>query len=576
MLAELKTMFWLQWKLTAAMFRSTRLSVRLRVFGLILQLIFFIFTIPFFIASGVGLALALMFLSPRAAYELAMIVNAFMFVIWLFLPASYNSEIMERFEMTRLFPHPVSFGGILVGSTLMSLLTMTGLWTVPIILGEMAGLAWHAPLASPLIVGGALLAFVALTLAGRLMDDVFDLVSGDRRLRAIMIGVLTVPFMLCGFSNFFIQGLTHNYEKMPAFLQQPYFEKFALSFVAFDHIQSFSGLRRAFSGVFESLAASRLLAWLPGNWGTAAMGLAANGKWLPALGFLVLAALFVAFMLWVHAAVTRRLMGGAVVALGAESVRSGLWQHSLPGSPVFWALFRKDWLNLQRNPVPRWLIFPALLTTAGVMFSMWGIGQSELPAFGQNIAHIAALAFSLTIISLITGVSLTGNYYGTIDREGFATLALAPMDARFMLLSSNVIVWLYTGLQIALPIVGIALATRSWEVVPVGLILGTCLQVGGAPAYNLAAIIGPYRAQLTFTGNNQQGNLWGMLAWLVSAPPVLALVGLPYVYWKPALLITLPLCILYSVGLYALTLKPLARLVQARSHAIFAAVLDEA
>ncbi len=55
-----------------------------------------------------------------------------------------------------------------------------------------------------------------------------------------------------------------------------------------------------------------------------------------------------------------------------------------------------------------------------------------------------------------------------------------------------------------------------------------------------------------------------------------AAVGLPYLFWKPALLFTLPVCILYSVGLYALTLKPLARLLQMRFHAILAAVATEA
>ncbi|MFZ6029429.1 MAG: hypothetical protein ACOYYS_17085 [Chloroflexota bacterium] len=576
MLAELKTLFWLQWKLTVAMFRSTRLSVRWRMVGLLLQLFVFLFTIPMFIGMGTGLALVLMLLSPRAAYELVMLVNAMMFVFWLLLPASYSSSVMERFEVTRLFAHPVSFGGIVVGGTVMSLLTMTGLWTIPIILAEVIGLAWHAPLALPLILAGALSAFVALTLAGRLMDDLFDLVAGDRRLRAILLGVLTLPFMLCGFSNFFIQRLTENYEKMPDFLQQPYFEAFIRSFDAFEGVKNFGDLRAAFSGVLESLAASRLLAWLPGNWGTAAMGLATQGEWLPAMGFLLISLLFLALMLGAHAAVTRRLMAGAAVTLGAESVRSRFWQHTLPGSPVFWALFRKDWLNLLRNPLPRWLIIPSLLASVGAMFGIWGAGRSDVPETGQSILHVAALVLALTILSMITNLSLTANYYGVVDREGFATLAQAPVDGRFILLSSNLAVWVYAGLQVIILVIGVALAARSWEVLPVGLILGVCLQIGGAPAYNLAAMLGPYRAQLTFTKTDQQGNLWGFLAWIISAPPVLALVGLPYIFWKPALLVTLPLCLLYSIGLYALTLKPLARLAQSRAHAIFAAVLAEA
>ena len=101
------------------------------------------------------------------------------------------------------------------------------------------------------------------------------------------------------------------------------------------------------------------------------------------------------------------------------------------------------------------------------------------------------------------------------------------------------------------------------------------MQVGGAPAYNLAAIVGPYRTQLKFSGGRQQGNLWGMLAWALSAPPILALIVLPYIFWRPALVVTLPLGIVYSVGLYLLTLKPLARFLQRREHAVLEAVTRE-
>jgi hypothetical protein len=112
-------------------------------------------------------------------------------------------------------------------------------------------------------------------------------------------------------------------------------------------------------------------------------------------------------------------------------------------------------------------------------------------------------------------------------------------------------------------------------VLPLGLYLGLCLQVGGAPAYNLAAIIGPYRTQLKFSGGRQRGNLWGMLAWLISATPVLALIALPYIFWKPGLVLTLPLGAVYCLGLYALTLKPLAKLLQRREYTILQAVTAE-
>ena len=121
-------------------------------------------------------------------------------------------------------------------------------------------------------------------------------------------------------------------------------------------------------------------------------------------------------------------------------------------------------------------------------------------------------------------------------------------------------------------LLGLALLTKLWTVLPLGLYLALCMQIGGAPAYNLAAIIGPYRTQLKFTRGRQHGNLWGMLSWFISAPPVLALIVLPYIFWRPGLALTLPLGAVYSVGLYALTLKPLARLLQRREYDILEAV----
>jgi hypothetical protein len=119
----------------------------------------------------------------------------------------------------------------------------------------------------------------------------------------------------------------------------------------------------------------------------------------------------------------------------------------------------------------------------------------------------------------------------------------------------------------------LAIFTGAWIMLPLGLCLGLCLQIGSTPAYNLAAIIGPYRTQLKYSrGTRQRGNAWGMLAWVVSAPPVLALIILPYIFWKPGLFITIPAAIVYSVGLYAATLKPLAKLFQRREHAILEAV----
>jgi hypothetical protein len=240
-----------------------------------------------------------------------------------------------------------------------------------------------------------------------------------------------------------------------------------------------------------------------------------------------------------------------------------------------WALFRKDWIYLWRSPLPRQLLFAALIVVLAIVFPMQPVAQSDLPPAALEALPLIAAAFAITIAGMATNMTLAANYFGAVDREGFATLATLPQDRRYTILAANLALLVFTGVQFVVISLGIALVTGFWPVLPLGLYLGLCLQVGGSPAYNLAAIIGPYRAHIQFGGSQRQGNLWGMLAWFISAPPVLALIVLPYVLWKPGLLLTLPLGAVYSLGLYVLTLKPLARLLQRREHVILKVVASE-
>lgn len=549
MWTELKTLLWLQWKLTRAMFRSRRLSDRLRVLGLLARIATFAFTLPMFVIMGGGLAVGLILLSSAAAFELVMVVNVGLFFIWLLLPASANSQITERFEMARLFPHPISFRSIVVGSTLIAMLTMTGLWTVPLLLGEIVGLTFHQPLAFPLIVVGALPAFALLVLSGRIMDDLFDLVAGDRRLRALALTLLSLPFMSCWLLQVF---------QYTGFSGSPVFEQ----------LSQVDGPIE----LLEMVQLSRFLIWLPPAWPAAGMGLALRGQWGLALLMVVISVGFVALLLRVHAGITRRLMQGAALSVGVQRVRSRRWRLRLPGPPAFWALFRKDWLYLWRSPVPRRLIFSSVMMVVAMVFPLRSISQeSDAPAFMREAAPVMAAGFVLTMSGMAINLGLTANYFGAIDREGFGTLALSPLDRRYALLSANLAALLYAGAQVLLISLVIALLTGSWITLPVSVCLGLCMQIGGMPAYNMAAIIGPYRAHLKFQGR-QRGNAWGMLAWVVAALPALLLIGLPYVLWKPALVLTLPLAVIYAVGFYAVTLKPLAQMLRRREYDILEAV----
>mgnify|MGYP000151672920 CR=1 FL=1 len=574
---DLKNLLWLQGRLTVAMFRTRRASERLHVAGVILRMVGFLFALPFFVGMGAGIALlSILLFTPQATYEFLMLVNNGLFFIWLVLPASYSSQIMERFEMSRLFAYPIRFRSIVVGSTLISLLTMTGVWSILILGGEIVGLAWHQPLALPLILLGTLPTFAVLVLTGRIMEDLFDLVAGDRRLRTLVITVMMLPFMLLGFGQSIIQMLIQNYENIP-FLQKLPIQGLIAQLSTAQNPSQF----------LEILRPSRVLTWLPAGWATAGMASASAGAWGRSVLFLALSLAAVGLLLWLHAGITRKLMQGAAVGLGAERVRTREGRFSerftgrLPGPPTFWALMRKDWLYLWRSPSTRRMVFAGLMAILPAVFILWQPGMQDtdfqaVVADFQTVAPLIAGLFIIGMMSMMINMSITSNYFGIIDREGFGALALSPVDRRQVILSANAIALVVAAALYTLVLVLLGVFTRAWIVVPLGLCLGLCMQISGSPLYTLAAIIGPYRMQLQYTaGTRQRGNLWGMLAWFISGIPMALLLVLPYILWKPALFVTIPLAFLYSVGLYTLTLKPLAKLLQSREHAILEAVITE-
>ncbi len=560
---ELKTLFWLQWKLTLSMFRSRKADDWARILRIGLQLLQALIAFPVFIGFGIGVAIGLAFLTPRAAFEMVVLINTLLAFFWLLMPSMYSSQVMERFEMSRLFAYPISFRGIVIGSTLVAMGNLTGLWTLPILAGEIVGLAWHAPLMLPLIALGAIPVFALLVLAGRMMDDLFDLVASDRRLRALTLTLLSLPFMLIWIGQYYVQYATDNFERLPAFLEN--------TFIA-EELTALEGA--SFSQALEMLRPSRFLLWLPPGWVTAGMGMPIIGNAGQGLLFLALSVLAVGALLWLHAGVTRRLMAGAALRLGAEKIRARRGRFDwMPGPPAFRALFAKDWTYLRRSPMPRRMVFAAVIITLGMSLSFAGLPGDQLPEQLTDLPFVFGVGL-LMFLLMPMNMAMTANYFGAIDREGFGSLVTSVLDWRYVLLAANLAMACFSLLSIGLVTFVVTYTSKNWLMLPLTLYVGLMLQISSLPVYTLAAIIGPYRTELKHS-NQRGGNLWGMLAWIVGTPPVGVLVLLPYFLWRPGLWLTLPLSLVYSVGLYVLTLKPLASLTQRRAHVILEKVTTD-
>jgi hypothetical protein len=565
---DLRTLFWLQWKLTRSMFRTRRVEDKLQAVRLLSRIAMLVLLLPLFLLMGLALAVGLAMLSPAAASELAMIANVLLFAVWLLLPASYNSQLVERFEMSRLFAHPIEFRTIVLGTTLVSLLTMTGLWTVPLLVGEIAGLAWHRPLAFPMIALGALPVFTVLVLTGRIMEDLFDLVAGDRRLRALALALLSLPFLFCWLGQMVVQQATERPDQLPPFLQLPELDELA----RLEDAKTPAEFVDRIGILLEAVRPSRLLVWTPPGWATATMTAALDGGWWRGAALFLASAGTVGLLLVIHATVTRRLMAGAALRTGPERIRQRHLGLRLPGPAALWALFRKDWRYLWRSPGPRRVLFSSLMMVVAVVLPLRRFREQDVAEGFRDLVPLLAFLLAATLNSMSTNIALTANYFGTFDRDGYSSVALSPVDRRHVLVSANLSILAFVLAQDVVLALAVAALSGQWAVLPLGMFFGLCVQVSIFPVCSLVAILAPYRTQLKFTSGHRRGNPWGLVAWVVSALPVLAMVVVPYLLWQPGWAITLPLAALYSGLAYALTLRPLSGLLVRHEHTVLEAV----
>ena len=218
-------------------------------------------------------------------------------------------------------------------------------------------------------------------------------------------------------------------------------------------------------------------------------------------------------MLWVHSTITQRLMAGAAIRMGEERVRHRQFRVRLPGPPALWVLFHKDWLYLTRSPVTRRILFatPIAIIAAGV--GIWQVSNVVEPSSPmRHLIPIVGAGFLLIITNLATA-NYTSNYFGSVDREGFASLMVSSVDRRYIWLSANLMTFVLAMLQSIVLLIIVAIVGRSWLVLPWGIIFAICLHIATAPAYNVTSILAPYRARMDFT--NQGGNIWIMFAWII-------------------------------------------------------------
>jgi len=559
--ADLRNLFWLQWRLTLGSFRSRRARHRLRAVAQVLQAARYVFTFPVFAALGVAAAVGLALLSTEAAFAAAVAINLGLAFLWLLSPLFEESRVIERFDLTRLVQYPLSAHTLALGSASASAISLIGLATVPIMLGQWVGLALHNLLGLPLIGIGAACSLSMLVLVGRVVSDLFDVATHSRRWRGVLVTLLSLPLI----------GLWLVQAFLPALGQQVLHK-----IVAADRLAALSEAEGP-SAFLEALRLVRLAGLIPVSWPAVVMGRAAQGAWPDALLFALLSMGAIGALYFAHLALTQRIMRGELLRARASRVRSATWDTPLPLPHDLATLLRKDWLYLWRSPFTRRFLIITPVMSLLMAFLFLGVLQAEQGLGAEGMREGLVLAFGLgwpAFVGMILNVSLTANYFGAADREGLGTLLNSGVDRRYVLLSAALVSGALTVTLSLVPLAASVPLGLPWTVVPFGLCAGVCMQLVGTPALLLASIVGPYRAEWRIA-SQASGNLWGLVAWLASIIPIATLVIPAWLLARPALWVVMPTALVLGAAATALSLKPLARLFLRREHDVLEAVTRE-
>lgn len=472
---EIKNLLWLQWRLTVASFRSGQKQDVLRILGYVLMALLLI---PALIIFNALLVWIYRSLAPWPASEVVAIIMSFIILSWLLTPAS-NTQVVEPFSLPKLFSFPVSLNGLVLGSLVVNFFSVGFLASLPFVIAVMAGSIRSIPGILPTVMS-AMLFLAALLILKSLIDDVFDLIAEDRRLRAIAIFLALVPVL------FIVGGQLYFQSRfiIPGAMDAADFEGFLSGVTGGD-----------LNALIWNLRPSRFLIWQPGGWLGRATGAASVGRYDQWAAWTALLLAFVILGYLAHRSLLSKLYFGELVRVQSSGrADAGRLRSAGPRLPfvrsessqALWAFLAADWRGFKRNPYTiRMAIGPVILGIMAVFFS------SVMPGPAAGIA--ALLGF--TAVTTVT-LSYGHNVFGILDSPGLGTVLLAPVAARWLLVSHNL---LLTALVAAMAVGAgllVAIVTRDPTAPLAALAAAMVIQLITLSVCNFTAVLLPYKVDL--------------------------------------------------------------------------------
>jgi ABC-2 type transport system permease protein len=483
-------------------------------------------------------------LPGRLPFELLHLVLLGVWAFWALFPV-FGFSLNETHDPTKLFAFPVRSTEIFLAGVLGAFLDLPIVFLLPLLLAVLVGFG-YTPLGLAVTLAGLAL-FVAQTLAF------------SQACLTALLGVLK----------------SRRFQDAATILIP------LVSITAFIGVQ-LSAQRAVMSIVsskpkpLESLRISDWLLWLPSGMAAAAIEHGASGRYMTALGFLVLLAGVTAATIAVGGAVLRKVHLGDIdvgraprPARQTAPARPGVLGRALRRVPEpVRAMWRKELRQVWREPEMKAIIitflFPVIAVVVALRLAPDGVPQD---------AWLLAVA-----TSLFGSMHLAMNAFGH-DRQALELLLSYPTSRRYILLGKN--------LAAAVFIVGAAglalLLVVLLGVAPPSALAGTpsaaalCLIV--LAAGNFSSIYFPTRiprrGENPYTQSVAKGCVTGLfrtvalqVALVVSSPILGGFLG-PWLAEQPAwLALTAPLSLVYAIIVYRVSLGPAEKSLLAREHLI--------
>lgn len=536
-LGQLRLLFWLKWRLMLRMYQR-QLSAAV---GAILAAVIFL---PIALLVGGGCLAGFLLLEPREAVHLLRGVLLGAYLLWLLAPL-FGYALTEDYDISKLLLFPLSARLLLAGTILGSVIDLGVLVLLPTMAAVVIGFTksvWALPIVAAAI---GLFLFHALALSQAISLSSAGILR-SRRMRDIM--VVLVPLL---FTSFYVgmQILPRRMAKVN------------------------------WSRVLEGPTWD-VINYLPSGLAARAIGGAARGDYLPALGFLAALGAISVATIYLAGWLVERLYAGEVVSAPArrrarrptveaegEAERRA---EARPGwaswvgdrlSPAVQAVAAKEMKYVARDPYYKHSLVMMVYALAVMVIVFLRPWQGE-----GGLANVGDLMlWGGTAFVLMMECQALFNMFGT---EGAAASVLFtfPSARREIVLGKNIALFVaFSAVHVVAAVILCGLARKLYLVAAV-LVWMELASVVLISCGNLASVFFPIRVVVRGwkiqRQSSSRGVVQGLLAfaaWGVSnclAAPVLAAVVVP-TYWVSPLwfVVTIPMAVAYVWFLHQTSLR---------------------